>query len=50
MNALLAGNGVISRNMIDAMAFCPPLAVSLAEIDEMTGFVAKSLDQLAANV
>ncbi|WP_417476220.1 aspartate aminotransferase family protein [Leisingera sp.] len=50
MNALLAENGVISRNMIDAMAFCPPLIISLSEIDEMTGIVAKSLDQLAAKV
>ena len=34
-NAAFLDNGLISRNMLDAMAFCPPLIITEAEIDEM---------------
>lgn len=47
MNALMTENGLISRNMIDALAFCPPLIITRGEIDEMVEIVTKSLDQLA---
>ena len=50
LNALVAQNGVISRNMMDALAFCPPLIINRAEVDEMVGIVAKSLDQLASEL
>src|SRR5690606_36990822 len=47
MNALMTENGLISRNMIDALAFCPPLIITHGEVDEMIGILARSLDQLA---
>ncbi|RMC35056.1 aspartate aminotransferase family protein [Paracoccus alkanivorans] len=46
MNRIMQDKGVISRNMTDAMAFCPPLIVSRAQIDEMMGVVTESLDIL----
>ncbi|MCX7561001.1 aspartate aminotransferase family protein [Sulfitobacter sp. F26204] len=50
LNALMSENGVISRNMVDALAFCPPLIITQAEVDEMLGIVTKSLDQLASEL
>ena len=47
MNGLLQKNGVISRNMGDALAFCPPLIVSAAEIDTILSSLALSLDEAA---
>jgi 4-aminobutyrate--pyruvate transaminase len=34
-NALFQEKGLISRNMMDAMAFCPPLIITEAQINEM---------------
>ena len=34
-NAIFHENGLISRAMLDAMAFCPPLIITKAEVDEM---------------
>lgn len=48
MNQIMTGNGVISRNMMDAMAFCPPLVISAEEVDELLDVVSRSLDQLEA--
>lgn len=50
MNGIMQQNGVISRNMVDAMAFCPPLIVSRTEIDEMIAVVEKSLDLLQQQI
>lgn len=50
MNRIMQDKGVISRNMGDAMGFCPPLIISRAEIDEMIGVVADSLDTLQQQV
>ena len=47
VNGLLQKNGVISRNMGDALAFCPPLIVSAAEIDTILSSLALSLDEAA---
>jgi len=47
VNGLLQKNGVISRNMGDALAFCPPLIVSAAEIDTILNSLALSLDEAA---
>jgi len=46
-NALLQENGVIARNMADALAFCPPLIVTEREIDLLVGAIAKTLDEAA---
>lgn len=48
-NALL-NNGVICRNMLDTVAFCPPLIINEKQVDEMVGAFAKALDQVAAEV
>lgn len=50
MNRIMQDKGVISRNMGDAMGFCPPLIISRAEIDEMIAVVADSLDTLQQQV
>ena len=43
--ALLQQNGVISRNMGDALAFCPPLIISRAEVEALIHLFGKTLDQ-----
>ena len=43
MTALLQENGVISRNLVDACAFCPPLVISRAEVDTMADALEASL-------
>ncbi len=48
MNAALLEQGVISRNMVDAVAFCPPMIITEAQIDEIVGAVGRALDTLAA--
>ena len=50
MNALMTEGGMISRNMIDALAFCPPLIITRSEVDEMIGILSRSLDELAAEL
>ena len=47
VNGLLQQNGVISRNMADAMAFCPPLIVNKAEIDLIVSAMERALDGAA---
>ncbi len=42
--ALLQQNGVITRNMGDALAFCPPLIITKAQIDTLLAAVKQSLD------
>lgn len=46
--AIFMQNGVLSRNMYDAMAFCPPLIISRAETQDLLDRVNRSLDQLEA--
>ena len=40
-----AANGVISRSMVDALAFFPPLIISLEQVDDLAARLAMSLDQ-----
>ena len=47
MNAALLEQGVISRNMVDAVAFCPPMIITAAKIDEIVGAVGRALDATA---
>ena len=44
LNAHFLKNGLISRNMMDAMAFCPPMIIQSAQISEILAAVEKSLD------
>ncbi len=44
-------HGVLTRAMIrDSVAFCPPLIITEAELDEMFGLTRKALDEVAAEV
>ncbi|TPQ34792.1 aspartate aminotransferase family protein [Bradyrhizobium guangdongense] len=45
---LLLERGIISRNMLDALAICPPLIVGKAEIDELVDGIAGMLEDLKA--
>ena len=46
VNAVMQRNGVISRNMGDAMAFCPPLIVEEADIDHLIDVTRRSIDEV----
>ena len=46
MNRLLYERGVISRAMVDAMAFCPPLIIEQDEIDLIVDGIADALEAL----
>ena len=48
MNACLLENGVISRSIVDSVAFCPPMIITTAQIDDIMHAVSKSLDEIAA--
>jgi 4-aminobutyrate--pyruvate transaminase len=45
---LLEGEGVISRNVGEALCFCPPMIITAAELDTMFDAVGRALDKLAA--
>ncbi|MGF6174778.1 aspartate aminotransferase family protein [Ensifer sp. 4252] len=44
--AILQKNGLICRNIGDSIAFCPPMIITAAEIDEMFDIVEASLAEL----
>lgn len=50
MNAIMLETGLMSRNMLDAMAFCPPLFITSAEITEMMNIVQRSLENLVVEI
>ena len=50
MNAIMQDNGLISRNMVDAMAYCPPLIISEAEVREVIDITERSLETLSNEV
>jgi len=43
---MLQERGVILRNMLDAIAICPPLIVNNSQIDELVGTIAGVLDDM----
>lgn len=49
-NAAFLDNGVISRNIYDAMAFCPPLIITEDQVKDMFTRVEKALDKVAKDV
>ena len=49
-NAKAMENGFFSRNMMDAMAFCPPLIISESEVDDLVERVGKALDATLAEL
>ena len=54
LGGLVAGHlqelGVITRNMGDSIAFCPPLVIGDNEVDELLGAFAKALDRAQADL
>ena len=50
MNAAMHRNGLISRNMTDTVAFCPPMIITRQQADDMFEIVAMSLAELEAEV
>lgn len=48
MNAAMQRHGLISRNMMDAVAFCPPMIITREQADDMFEIVAKSLREVEA--
>jgi 4-aminobutyrate--pyruvate transaminase len=50
MNAIMLENGLVSRNMLDAMAFCPPLIITSAQVTETLNIVHRSLKELSAKI
>jgi len=49
-NAAFLDNGVISRNMYDALAFCPPLIITEDQVKDMFQRVEIALDKVAKDV
>ncbi len=49
-NAALFRNGVITRNMGDAIAFCPPMIITPAQVDDVAAAIRKSLDEVQAAI
>jgi len=50
VGAALFEAGVISRNMGDAIAFCPPMIINRPQIDELMDIVSATLDKTAAEL
>ncbi|PSJ62648.1 aspartate aminotransferase family protein [Kumtagia ephedrae] len=50
VNGLLQDNGVITRNMGDALAFCPPLIITEKQVDLLMQAVEQALDAAAKQV
>ena len=48
--AILQKNGVISRAIGDALAFCPPLIIEAAHVDTIVETTRRSLDELQASL
>ncbi|NLH81360.1 MAG: aspartate aminotransferase family protein [Phyllobacteriaceae bacterium] len=46
----LQEEGVISRAMGESIAFCPPMIITEAQVDDMVGTFAKALDRAAASL
>lgn len=47
---LMQEKGVISRAMGDAIAFCPPMIITEAQVDDMVALFRSSLDEVAAGL
>ena len=39
--------GLISRNLGEALCFCPPLIITATQLDDMFGCVRRALDRVA---
>ncbi|MDB6088721.1 MAG: aminotransferase [Gammaproteobacteria bacterium] len=50
VNACLTEQGVISRNMLDAVAFCPPLIITEAQVGDLVNAFSRALDEAASQL
>jgi len=50
VNALFTEEGCITRSMLDAVAFSPPLIITEEQVDDMVARFARALDRAAAQV
>jgi 4-aminobutyrate--pyruvate transaminase len=50
LGGIMLRNGMVSRNMVDAMAFCPPLIISPAEVVQMMDIVERSLAEFTEDL
>jgi 4-aminobutyrate--pyruvate transaminase len=50
LGGIMLRNGMVSRNMVDAMAFCPPLIISRAEVAQMMDIVERSLVEFTSDL
>jgi len=48
--ARMLETGVISRPIMDAVAFCPPLIITKEQVDEMVDGTAKAIDLAAGDL
>ena len=46
MNLTMRRNGLISHNMADAVAFCPPLIIARVQADDMFEIIARLLREV----
>lgn len=49
-NAAFQENGLISRAMLDAMAFCPPLIITVGQVNDLFDIAEESLKKVAASL
>lgn len=47
MSGILLRNGLIARNIGDAIGLCPPMIITQAQVEEFVGIFHQSLDELA---
>jgi 4-aminobutyrate--pyruvate transaminase len=50
VSAEMQNQGVISRNMGDAIAFCPPLIITASEVDDLLDRFRRALDRVAIDL
>jgi len=43
-------NGLITRNIGDTLAFCPPMIITPAQVDDMVAIIKQSLDQVWSEI
>ena len=48
LSAAAQAEGVIARNVAEALCFCPPLIITEAEIDDLLAAIGRALDVVAA--
>lgn len=46
LGAALIGNGLITRAIVDSIAFCPPLIITRSQVDDILAIVAQGLETL----